>query len=267
LSWRGKRPLRQHERIVEDENEDEDKKSRTRRSLLTNATNKPKPVFLLAGGGAKGRKTPNPLVAAVFAECATPSPQVAYIGAATQDDPDFFARMSRYLLESGAAGVQLAPVDDATEAARVLGAADAVFVSGGDVELGMRLLAKHGVVPLLKRRYDEGALFFGISAGSIMLAREWVRWRDPKDDATAETFPCLALAPLLCDTHGEEDGWEELHALLRLETDGTVGYGLPTATALRVDANGEVTAIGGAIHRFAASPGEAKRLPDLLPPE
>jgi len=48
-----------------------------------------------------------------------------------------------------------------------------------------------------------------------MLSKEWIRWRDPDDDATAEFFPCLGIAPLICDTHGEQDGWEELQALFK----------------------------------------------------
>jgi len=232
--------------------------------LLSRPAN-PRPVYLLAGGGARGRKTPNPLLAAVFKDFGEPAPQIAYIGAATEDDSGFLERMSRFLRESGAGGLHLAPADDAAEATRVLAGADMVFVSGGDVELGMRLLGKSGLIPLLHQHFERGVPFFGLSAGSIMLAREWVRWRDPHDDATAETFPCLGLAPVFCDTHGEEQHWEELCALLQLEEDGAVGYGILTATALRVEANGEVQALGGPIHRFTRRGGAIEHLPDLLP--
>lgn len=83
-----------------------------------------------------------------------------------------------------------------------------------------------------------------------MLARAWVRWRNPQDDASAEPFPCLGFAPVLCDTHGEADGWEELRALLSLSPVGSLGYGIASGTALVVGVDGRVAARGGEIHRF-----------------
>ena len=57
-----------------------------------------------------------------------------------------------------------------------------------------------------------------------MLARRWIGWEDDDDDASASLFPCLGIAPVSCDTHGEEEDWDELRALLRLCPDGEVGY-------------------------------------------
>ena len=78
-------------------------------------------------------------------------------------------------------------------------------------------MQEKNITDFLVGLYKQGKPFFGISAGSIMLAQEWIRWRDPEDDTTAEIFPCLGIAPVICDTHGEEDGWEELQALIALE--------------------------------------------------
>ena len=50
-----------------------------------------------------------------------------------------------------------------------------------------------------------------------MLSRQWIAWSDPDDDATAAPFDCLGFAPLLCDTHAEEDDWNELRALLEFQ--------------------------------------------------
>ena len=232
-------------------------------------TARAQPIYLLAGGRGSSRRTPDPgLVAALRA--GAPAPRVAYVGAASGDDRSFFAWIGGLLRAAGAGEVRLAPTAGArpnlAAARQVLDDADVIFVSGGDVEEGVRVLRERGLLPLLRRRQREGARFVGVSAGSIMLARAWVRWRDPSDDATAERFACLGLAPVLCDTHAEAEQWEELHALLRRCRRGTRGYGIPTGATLCVQRGGGVAAIGNAVQCFvAAGGGEVRRLPDLRP--
>jgi peptidase E len=117
----------------------------------------------------------------------------------------------------------------------------------------------------LSRLYEQGKPFFGTSAGSIMLAKEWVRWRDPDDDATAELFPCLGIAPVICDAHDEEGDWQELKTTLKLGQDNVKGYGIVSGTAIKVSPDGRVEALGGAMHQFLRHGGRVDRLPDLLP--
>jgi hypothetical protein len=83
-----------------------------------------------------------------------------------------------------------------------------------------------------------------------MLAAEWIRWRNPDDDSTAERFDCLNLAPLRCDTHSEAEKWVELRALLALCDRGTTGYGIRSGACLVVDSRGSVRVSVGAVDRF-----------------
>jgi len=210
------------------------------------------PLHLIAGGrGAERPRGADPLLQAVIHTVNHPNPSIAYLGAASGDNRAFFLWISRLLKTAGAGKVTLAPLcgrkADPVAAQAIIKEADIVFVSGGDVEEGMRVLSETRILPFLRRLHDAGKVFFGVSAGSIMLARSWVRWRDPKDDATAETFPCMDFAPVLCDTHGEGEGWGELKALLALEKVGTVGYGIVSGSALVVRSNGTVAAAGGEV--------------------
>jgi hypothetical protein len=97
-----------------------------------------------------------------------------------------------------------------------------------------------------------------------MLARCWVRWPDPGSDASAETFPCLGLAPLLCDTHAEKEDWEELKVLLKL-TGAALGYGIPSGAALRVSGDGSLLALGKPVARFIFQDGRLEPIADLNP--
>ena len=228
-----------------------------------------KPVYLFAGGRPRNGQNLNPWFQAVFAESGKKSPAIAYVGAANDDRPESFAGMSTNLKEIGAAKVThvaLSPENvDIKKAKEILESSDIVFISGGDVERGMQTLASKNMIEFLAGLYRQGKTFFGISAGSIMLAKEWIRWRDPEDDATAEIFPCLGIAPVLCDTHGEADGWEELQALLKLEKDNTRGYGIVSGTVIKVFPDGKIEALGGETHQYLKRNGTVERIEDILP--
>jgi cyanophycinase-like exopeptidase len=179
-------------------------------------------------------------------------PRVAYIGAASGDDAGFFRRLARVLEQAGAGAVTLAPTcghaprrEDLFR--RALAESDAVFVSGGDVDAGMQVLGASGVIPLLRERFDAGIPFVGLSAGSIILGTEWIAWEESAGETAVRVFPCLGFAPLICDTHSEDDDWSELRELLTLRPAGTLGYGISSSAMLCVHADGRLDASGGEI--------------------
>jgi len=225
-------------------------------------------VHLLAGGRWY-RKTPDPLLAGCIALAGIPSPSVAYVGAASDDDAGFFRRLAAAFRDAGAGCVHLVrlsdPQADTVLARSQLTDAHLVFVSGGDVEAGMRCLRRHALIPFLRQLHRDGKPFFGLSAGSIMLARSWIRWEDPEDDSSARRVRCIGLAPILCDTHAEDDQWEELKTLLRRLPTGTVGYGIPAGGGLRIHGRYCVAALGLPLLRFRHDPGGIRALPPLVP--
>jgi len=228
-----------------------------------------KPVYLLAGGRSANRRANDLLVREAFRESGKKSPSIGYVGTANDDDESFFNRLADMFRENGAGEVKhaLLAADNAdiSRAKYILKHSDIIYISGGDVDTGIKILKEREMVNFLAELYQEGKPFFGLSAGSIMLAKEWVRWRNPDDDTTAEAFPCLGLAPVLCDTHDEEGGWEELKVLLMLEKDGATGYGIATGTALRVFPDGRLEALGGAVHQYVGRSGKIKRISDVMP--
>ena len=214
-----------------------------------------KPVYLLAGGRSSiTRRGPDPLLQSALNQAGIANPSVAYVGAASNDNPGFRIMIARLLRNAGARDVKLAPLcgrrADPQEAMRVIDSCNIVFMSGGDVEAGMQVLTQAEIDDFLREQYRKGKPFFSSSAGSIMLAKAWVRWSDPNVDSSAELFPCLGIARIYCDTHGEEDDWEELRALMHLAPDGTIGYGIPSGTALVANPDGSVLALGGEVHCF-----------------
>ena len=133
------------------------------------------------GSRRRGR---DPLLAGILSRIGLERPGVAYIGAASNDNRVFFMWITALLKKAGAGTVRLAALAsrraDPAKARALLQEADLVFVSGGDVELGMSVLEQTGTAALLRELYQAGKPFIGLSAGSIMLARSWVRWTDPE---------------------------------------------------------------------------------------
>ena len=213
----------------------------------------PVAAYLVAGDPGRRGVGRDPLLTEIIGRIGIQSPSVAYVGAASLDSRVFFLWIAALLKKSGAGPVRLAALAsrraDPAKARSLLREADLVFVSGGDVEAGMRVLEKSGADAWLKELHRSGKPFIGLSAGSIMMARSWVRWPDPDVEETAAEFPCLGLAPLICDTHAEKEEWQELQTLLRL-SGAPLGYGIPTGAALRVAADGSLAARGKPVRRI-----------------
>jgi hypothetical protein len=214
-------------------------------------------LHLIGGGpGAIGHTRRH--VRAAVKSLGTKQPLVAYVGAASNDHAGFRrmlgavfdgtgARMEPALLAHRRANVR--------RAKQLLDDCDLVFMSGGDVEHGMKVLEDRDVAPQLRKLAAAGKPFVGISAGSIMLCQRWVRF--PEDDeARAELFDCLGIAPLHMDAHSEDDGWSELRVLVRLLGDAQVGYGVPKRGCLHVAPGGKLSAHGDAVARLKARRGK-----------
>ncbi|MGA2380483.1 MAG: Type 1 glutamine amidotransferase-like domain-containing protein [Spirochaetia bacterium] len=224
-----------------------------------------------ASGGAdqRRRRGPDALLQAALRRMEIPWPRVAYVGAASGDNPALRRRNVAVLRRAGAGLVSLAPLcgrlGSAAKAAAVIESADVVFVSGGDVEAGIRVLEERRMIPFLRAVHASGTPFIGVSAGSIMLCRGWIRWVDPGDEGSAELFPCLGLARVWCDTHGEGDAWGELRSMLALRPVGATGYGIASGSAIVVEPDGTISAFGGEVSVFRRRKAGVAQVQSLRP--
>ena len=222
-------------------------------------------LSFIAGGREGRRGSVNRVLAAALSD-AGDCPLVVVLGAANGDDPAFFRRVSDWLRDAGAGQIVAAGstvTGDALAARRALAAANLVFVSGGDVQEGMRRLDACGLVPVLRELHRSGTSFCGLSAGSIMMAREWIRWPDPGNDAPAERFDCLSLTCIRIDTHGEADDWQELVALLALCPDGTRGFGLRSGSGIEANGRDAIRVVAGNIDLYVNSGGHVRHAGSL----
>lgn len=219
-------------------------------------------VHLIGGGPGAIAATRRHLKAAVKAlDLTKRKPLVAYVGVASNDNAGFRKMLGAMFIGTG---VCLEPVHLARKTSKVSAArqllhdCDLVFMSGGDVEHGMKLLDNRGVSDDLRSLAAAGKPFVGISAGSIMTCHSWVRFPD-NDDSRAEPFACLGIVPVIMDAHSEADDWSELRvliALLNSRGDKPIGYGVPSKGCLRVELAGDgkapkLQALGAPIARVS----------------
>lgn len=223
-----------------------------------------RPAFLLAGGRPIDSSAIIHSFENVLKECGKQKPKVAYVGVANQDNLLFFSSIKSLMVKAGAGEVVLLHLArkkvDIDTAKASLESADAIFLSGGEVEDGMIWLAKHGFDSFLKDLYGRGKLFFGVSAGSIMMGTHWVRWENPDDDSTAQLFNCLAFVPTVFDTHAEDEDWIELKTVLRLLGPEARGYGIPSGGMISADSQGNLVNLEKALLCYVNNSGQVQRV-------
>jgi peptidase E len=195
------------------------------------------------------------------------NPQIAYVGAASGDSLMFEKMLGPLIFGLGAevVSVKLTKPKLTTSAAKQqLADSDIIFVTGGDVEEGMRIINERDLASYFRELAGQGKVFEGVSAGSIMLGQHWVRF-DEEDDTKAEVFDCLGVVPFSFDAHGEKDDWDELRALAKLMAKQPNPpphvYGLVSGHCGFWD-GAKLTAQGGELHRFTCAT-EPVRAPDL----
>lgn len=225
------------------------------------------PTYLLAGAGPATGPRSFRYQADIVRATGKDKPVYAYVGAASQDARWFeqivkttvFGPRSRTLF------VRLTKKQTKTsEAKAMLADADVIFVSGGDVDAGMRVIEERGLSSYFRELSRGGKIMEGVSAGSIMLGKHWVRFVHDQDPH-GELFDCLDIVPISFDAHDEKDGWSELHALARLERAerGAWVCGLTSKCGAQWDGE-HLHALGGPLARFSCGPN-ARRISDLSP--
>jgi peptidase E len=227
-------------------------------------------VYLMAGAGpGTGPKSVRYHRDAI-AGIGKKKPRIAYVGAASSDSLAFQKMLGPMIfgLTADVVPVKLTKKSVATSAAKeMLAEADLIFISGGDVEEGMKVINERDLAGYFRELHRQGKVFEGVSAGSIMLGEHWVRFPDEDDDTKAEIFDCLGVVPFSFDAHGEKDGWEELQVLAKLlsrapQPPASV-YGLVSGTCALWD-GAKLVALGGALNRYGCT-NPAEKLDDLQP--
>ena len=190
-----------------------------------------KPIYLLADSQLLFWKQHDSVFfESVRSEIVKENPKAAYVGASNDDRPEFYR-----IFQAGMEGIGISdcrmiraslPEDDAA----FLEEADLILLAGGDVETGWNAFQQNGFGEVLVRRYYEGALLIGVSAGAVQLgwAAAGTAAHDADDPSGAPLLDTFKLVPYIVGVHEEKTEWRELNKLV-VEMNGAIGgLGIPS---------------------------------------
>jgi peptidase E len=190
------------------------------------------------------------------------SPKAAYVGASNGDAPEFYSIFEAAMEGAGVRERRMIPRAFRAEDRSFLAEADLILLAGGDVETGWGVFVETGMRELVVRRYFEGAVLMGVSAGAAQLGLCWPTGRGPSSAGLLETFK---LVPFVVDAHDEGRRWERLRGALRLLRGTARGIGIPAGGGMVYHPSGRVEAVGrpllelsfegGAIRESSLPPG------------
>jgi peptidase E len=222
----------------------------------------PAPLFLLADSQllfwADGDE---PFIDRVAACTGPAAPRAAYLGASNGDNPDFYSIFLAALDSIGPAECRLIPAEPSDRDLAFLQSADIILLAGGDVERGWHAFTASGVRETVERRYHEGAVLIGVSAGAVQLGS--AGW--PEDDPES-AFPTWGLAPFVVDAHAEDEDWAALKAVIYARGPGARGIGIPRGGGVILHPDRTLQAVRHAAFEVSVV-GDALVSAVILPPE
>lgn len=201
----------------------------------------PQPIYLLADSQLLfWREGGLPFLDRVRLAIGSQAPRAAYLGASSGDHPDFYAIFTAAMEGVGINRCRLIPTEPTAEDLAWVGRADVVLVAGDDVARGWDAFSASGLREAVVRRYREGAVVVGVSAGAVQLGLLGWPQGEPAADLLFDTF---GLVPFVVDAHAEESDWEELRHVVGLRGGALRGLGIPRGGGIVVHPDGTVEAV------------------------
>jgi peptidase E len=175
---------------------------------------------------------------------------VAYIGASNGDDLSLYHEIFEPAMRQiGTGQCRMILTRPTPEDGTFLEHAEIILLAGGSVELGWRAFAENGIRELIQRRWSEGALLMGVSAGAVQLGRGGLT-----DDGT-ELLSTFGLLPFYVGAHEERNDWKSLRKVLTLVPGKQRAIGIPSGGGAVYHA-GELTPVGKPIVEMFVEDGE-----------
>ncbi|HEY2921146.1 MAG TPA: Type 1 glutamine amidotransferase-like domain-containing protein, partial [Candidatus Binatia bacterium] len=129
--------------------------------------------------------------------------KAAYIGASNGDDPEFYSIFEGAMESIGIQDCKMILSSFPSDDESFVEESDIILLAGGDVEKGWNVFTKVGLKELIIKRYYEGALLIGVSAGAVQLGLFGV----VQDGSANKLIDTFKLIPFVIGAHEEKEKW------------------------------------------------------------
>ena len=152
-------------------------------------------------------------------------PRAAYIGASNGDNPDYYPIFKAAMEGIGIDNCRMILSAFTADDEAFLNKADIILLAGGDVEMGWNVISQNGVKEAVIKKYYEGAVLIGVSAGAVQLGL--FGWNDSAP-SLANLIDTFKLVPFIVGVHDENRQWQQLQ-----QSVGLMGGSLRTVSEYR----------------------------------
>jgi cyanophycinase len=180
------------------------------------------------------------------------TPKAAYIGASNGDDPQFYSIFEAAMENIGIRDCRMIPSSITSVDELFMNEADIILLAGGDVERGWSVFKQSGLTELIIKRYYEGAVLIGISAGAVQLGLFGLVQEEGSLNKLIDTFK---LVPFIIGAHEERQEWKRLREAIELLDGSAKGIGIPTGGGLIYYADQSMEAIRYPLNEFSMREG------------
>jgi peptidase E len=207
------------------------------------------PIYLMADSQLlfwvdEGRPFMNSVRSLIQSE----SPRAAYIGASNGDNPGYYSIFEAAMENIGISDCRLIPSRLSSDDESFLNEADIILLAGGDVERGWNTFQENGLNEAIVRRFYEGCLLIGISAGAVQLGL--VGWPENNESA-GSLFYTFKLVPWVIGAHDEDRSWEGLKKAVEFLGENVKGIGIPKGGGLIYHPDGSIEPVRQVLYEFS----------------
>lgn len=217
--------------------------------MVTDTASQRQPLYLFADSQLLFWKRRGRLLLEAAVAQLPPGPQVAaaYIGASNQDRPEFYDLCKSALDAAGIADHRMIQASLTPDDREFLDRARLIVLAGGDVRVGWETFTATGMDHLILKRYAEGAILVGVSAGAVQLGTCALV---EAAGGASEMVEMFALSSMVIDVHDEAAGWMRLSRTIRALGGTTAGLAIPSGGGVIVHTDGYLEALRRPAHLY-----------------
>lgn len=178
--------------------------------------------------------------------------KAAYVGASNDDNPVYFSIFESAVESIGVTDYRMISASPSEAEVSFVEQADLILLSGGDVEKGWKAFERSGLKQMIIRRYQQGVILIGISAGAVQLGMFGCAESDTRCE---DLFPTFGLVPFVISAHDEKDNWSGLKKILSRVEGKMNGIGIPAGGGMVYHPDYSVEPIRYPLYDFSIEDG------------